>query len=67
MELENGKTPYSEGTFSCEDKPGCLYCIDSRCVYNVARIKIRISRACYEELLADERECEADCMQGIFW
>ncbi len=66
MELEKGKTPYSEGTFSCDDYPGCLYCMDGRCVYNVSRIKSRVSRACYEELLMDERECYADYIQGLF-
>lgn len=65
MELQPGMTPYSPRTFECVDKPGCLYCIDGRCVYNVARIQVMVSRACYEELRQDEIECEADYAQGL--
>jgi len=65
IELESGKTAYSNGTFPCDDVPGCLYCIDGRCVFNVSRIKVRQSRACYEELLMDEYECQADYEMGL--
>ncbi|MCM1215459.1 MAG: hypothetical protein NC548_13180 [Lachnospiraceae bacterium] len=51
MELQAGKTIYSEGTFPCNDYPGCQYQMDGRCIYNVIRLQIRPGKACYEELL----------------
>lgn len=49
VNVQKGKTQYSEGTFEC-GYTGCLYCIDGRCVYNVATIQFSTSRACHEDI-----------------
>lgn len=49
IKLDPGKDNHSEGTFECDQYKGCLYCQDGRCVYNIATIKQRTSRACYED------------------
>lgn len=60
IEIERGKNEYSEGTDSC-DRFGCWYCTSSgRCIYNIAVIKNRTSRACYNDLIADEIEAKHD-------
>lgn len=64
MELEKDMTPYSEGTFDCDDYPGCAYQMNGRCIYNVARLKIRTGRACYDDLVQDEMECYLDYLDG---
>lgn len=65
IELQNGKTPFSQGTYSCENS-GCFYNSgDGRCVYNVARLQIRTGRECYEELRQSEIEAEADYALGL--
>ena len=55
VNVEEGKTPFSEKTFACNSNEyaGCLYRIDGRCVFNVATIKIHISRVCYEDIIED--------------
>lgn len=54
VNVQKGKTQYSEGTFECTTGyTGCLYCIDGRCVYNVATIQIPTSRACHEDIMTD--------------
>lgn len=64
MELEKGKTPYSNMTFPCE-RDSCFYYTNGRCIYNVARIKIEISRACHLELVECETEDYLDYMDGL--
>lgn len=59
MELINGKTEFSEMTYSC-DNESCQYNKNARCIYNVAKIKIRMARACYDELRQDEIEAYLD-------
>jgi len=66
MELQEGKTAYSEGTFECNDYPGCSYQQDGRCIYNVAKLKIRPGKACYNDLRQDEIECELDAAMGWY-
>lgn len=63
MELLAGKTAYSEGTFPC-DVEGCCYHSCGRCIFNVARLQIRIGRACYEELREAEQEAYLDYLEG---
>lgn len=65
MELEKGKTEYSNGTFECDDYPGCHYQQNGRCIYNVARLQIRIGRACYDELVQNEIEAELDYLDSL--
>ena len=64
MQLEDGKTPYSENTFDC-DYSGCIYQASGRCVYNVSKIKSRISKACYEELVEAENESYLDYLDDL--
>lgn len=64
MDLEKGKDEFSHMTFDCDNKY-CSYHKNGRCIYNVARIKIRTSKACYEELRSVEIEAELDYMDGI--
>lgn len=59
-ELEDGKNEFSEGTYPCTMYPGCLYQYHDRCMYNITRIKVPVSRACYEDLMQDEREAYLD-------
>ncbi len=66
MELQDGKNEFSEMTFPCSDYPGCLYQKNGRCIYNVAKVQVRVSRACYEELRQDEIECELDYLDGTW-
>lgn len=65
MELESGMTIWSPGTFDCDDYPGCQYQQNGRCIFNVARLKIRPGRACYHELRQDEIECELDYLDSL--
>lgn len=58
-----GLDSYSEGTFDC-DREGCFYHQYGRCIYNIAPIKIRTSRGCYEELMQDYYDCMADYEMG---
>lgn len=64
MELKPGMTTFSEGTFACSNSL-CNYNDCGRCIYNVARLQIRVGKACYHELCQDEIECEADYAQGL--
>lgn len=64
MELQDGKTEFDEMTYSCTNK-SCLYNKNKRCIYNVAKIKIRASRGCYDELRQDEIECELDYLDSL--
>lgn len=66
MELQNGKTSFSEGTFAC-DNVCCCYNESGRCVYNVARLQVRNGRACYEDLRQAEIEAELDYADGLFY
>lgn len=66
MELQDGKNEFSEMTFPCNDYPGCPYQKNGRCIYNVAKLQVRVSRACYEELRQDEIECELDYLDGTW-
>lgn len=62
MELMGDKTEYSDMTFDC-DREDCLYNTNSRCVYHVAKTRVRVNRDCYAELLQNEIESELDtCM-----
>jgi len=63
IELQEGKSPYSDGTYPCSNY-GCYYNHERRCLYNVARLQIRIGRACYPELRQDEIEAELDYLDG---
>lgn len=65
MELQKGKTEWSEGTFVCNDYPGCQYQKNGRCIYNVARLQIRIGRACYDDLVQDENEMRLDYLDSL--
>lgn len=51
-----GMDEYSPGTFDCTEYPGCLYEENGRCIFNIASIKQRTARACYEELLMHEHD-----------
>ena len=55
VNIKKGMNQYSEGTFTCSGPTygGCLYRIDGRCIYNVATIKICVSRACHEDIVND--------------
>jgi len=66
--FQAGKDECSEHTFQCDGYgscAGCIYNINDRCCYNVAKIQIRISRACYEELRQNEIEDELDYLEGM--
>lgn len=65
MELEFGMTPYSPGTFDCDDYQGCQYNSGGRCIYQVARLKIEIGRACHQDIVECEIEAEADYAMGL--
>lgn len=64
MEYFKGLDAYKDGTYNCNDNKGCLYNQNGRCIYNIAPIQQRISRACYEVLRQVEIEAELDYMDG---
>ena len=64
MELQKGKTPFSEGTFECENE-SCWYNQGSRCIFNIARLQMPTGKACYEELRDCEIEAELDHADGL--
>ena len=43
---------------------GCLYCEEGRCIFPIANIQQRISKACYEEERQAEIEAELDYTDG---
>lgn len=45
MELENGATPFSSGTYPCSDS-SCAYCVDGRCVFAVAKVRFTMFANC---------------------
>lgn len=62
MELKDGMTPYSDGTFDCDEYTGCQYNIDGRCIFRVARLQIEYGRACHEDVVQNEVEAYLDYM-----
>lgn len=64
MELQAGKNEFSDMTYDC-DREHCFYNKNMRCIYNVACLKVRTSRSCYEELRQDEIEAELDYLDGL--
>lgn len=47
--IQDGKDEYSDGTSECTEYPGCIYQLNGRCIYNVARVQQAVSRACNED------------------
>lgn len=45
---------FDENTSPCNGYKGCLYKQQGRCIYNIAPIQVRSSKACYY----DELDCE---------
>lgn len=55
-----GLNEFDETTFDCTGYNGCLYKQNGRCIYNIAPIQQRVSRACYHDELQDENEMRLD-------
>lgn len=61
-----GLNEYDKGTFDCNEYNGCLYKQNCRCIYNIAPIQHRPSRACYQDDLQDEIEARLDYEDGLY-
>lgn len=61
-----GLNEYEEGTFGCRGYNGCLYKQNGRCIYNIAPIQQRSSRACYHDELQADIEARHDYEDGLY-
>ena len=60
VSIQKGKSIFDCPTCNIN---GCAYYEESRCIYNIATIQIRTSRACYYEERQAEIEAELDFME----
>lgn len=63
VNIQEGKTLDDSHCFNC-DSHCCMYNNDGICIYNIATIQVRTSRACYEDLRMDEIEARLDYEDG---
>lgn len=64
VNVEKGKSILDCPTCS-DEYAGCAYYEYGRCIYNIATIQQRISRACYEEERQAYFDAKADYEQGL--
>lgn len=63
--IQKDKSIFDCPTCPEEQYGGCIYMEQGRCIYNIATIQVRVSRACYSEELQAYYDAQADYELGL--